>query len=390
MSRTYYLYLASIITSPTVLKRKSTNKRTMEKQQEEMQQEQQQQTLISTTASLDLSDYQRGQLTHLRSLVLLSPPPPPEPPAPLADAPNKEKDEEKEDLEYRKAAKILRKHMKHMRDEASKMQASAPSPANALHIAAPSQHHPAAGSSPLMVPVLSPGRTSPPNKRKMYRALPMNRESSKNPSKKKAKQPASSGGGGAGKIASSSNSTKPPRSQALEPGRRNSNDETPAQLRQARQAFEQARIVYNTKQRHFNVLSFQLAELTNSEPGAAFREEDLTASPSDDNNISLLRRQIATFRPYLVEAKNKMDELERKTHAISLKTMTAKRTKAPIRKKQKAVDEPTGNRRKKQKASEPNEKKSRAKKESKPTESEKASEPTSIKKESEPTSSNML
>ena len=162
----------------------------MEKQEKEVQQEQQQQqkqqALISTTASLDLSDYQRGQLTHLRSLVLLSPPAPPDPPAPPADAVDKEKDEEQEDLEYRKAAKILRKHMKHMRDEASKHQSSASPPANAICIAPPSQQHPAAdGSSPLMVPVLSPGRTAPPNKRKMYRALPMNRESVQEPGQEK-------------------------------------------------------------------------------------------------------------------------------------------------------------------------------------------------------------
>ena len=79
---------------------------------------------------------------------------------------------------------------------------------------------------------------------------------------------------------------------------------TLAQLQQAQHDYDQAKAVYCTKQRHYNVLVAQMNELTNNN----------NDNDRGDTNRNLLSRQISIFRPFLLEAKAKMNECELQLH----------------------------------------------------------------------------
>jgi len=86
--------------------------------------------------------------------------------------------------------------------------------------------------------------------------------------------------------------------------------------------------VYNTKQRHYTVLVSQMNDYTNNNNTTTTEQNSNSnaagGGEGSDTNLNLLMRQISIFRPFLMDAKAKMEEMERKLHAISLRANFAK------------------------------------------------------------------
>ena len=294
-----------------------------------MTKETQHRAMIPTTAVLNLSPYQRAQLAHLKSIfdqtrntndttnttganikttttttTIVN----------VLDNNNhcdhhheNEDDMDPDDVEYNWAVRQLRDHMKRMKEEQerklllrSSSVARAPFEAAAAKVVDLTNDE---DDNVVIIderPAVTEQQHQQPQPQHMgrKRKLPEDRHEATNSSERSR---------GAVPVATTVAAQSMPLSTSTTsvrgdiPSEAQTQDEphiTAQQLRQAQQEYDIAKAVYSTKQRHCNVLVAQRNKYAS------------LVEARGDTNLDLLSRQISIFRPFLLEAKAKMNECE--------------------------------------------------------------------------------